>query len=174
MSARARFILGVALVLGGNLLFFTSFWIWWMPWSISVKTTVSGIFFFAPETLTLVGIAIMGKENYEHMLHLFTSFIRKIKPACNINPQRHKIGLALFFLPLIPTYIQAYHPQWLPDSTSLRVYVRIAVDVLFVASLFVLGGDFWDKLYALFVGEARAQPLPSRADHSSGQETESS
>jgi len=29
--------------------------------------------------------------------------------------------------------------------------------VLLVASLFVLGGDFWDKLRALFVHEARVQ-----------------
>lgn len=161
-------------MLGGNLLFFTSFWIWWMPWSVGVKATVSGMIFFAPEVFTLIGVAIMGKENHTHMRRLFTAFIQKIKPAGHVSLWRHKLGLVLFFLPMLPTYIQAYKPQWLPDSTSLRVCVRIAVDVLFVASLFVLGGDFWDKLHALFVREARAQPLPPSADHSAGQETESS
>jgi hypothetical protein len=35
------------------------------------------------------------------------------------------------------------------------VYV-IGGDVLLVSSLFVLGGEFWDKLRALFVHDARA------------------
>jgi hypothetical protein len=30
-------------------------------------------------------------------------------------------------------------------------------DLMFVASFFVLGGDFWDKLRALFIQGAKAQ-----------------
>jgi hypothetical protein len=36
--------------------------------------------------------------------------------------------------------------------------VKVAADVIFLASFFVLGGDFWDKLHALFIREARACP----------------
>jgi hypothetical protein len=32
----------------------------------------------------------------------------------------------------------------------------VAGDLLLLASLFVLGGDFWDKLKALFIYDARA------------------
>ena len=35
--------------------------------------------------------------------------------------------------------------------------ISAALDALFVASLFVLGGDFWDKLRALFIRDAKAQ-----------------
>jgi hypothetical protein len=35
--------------------------------------------------------------------------------------------------------------------------VSLIGDVIFVASLFVLGGDFWDKIRALFVYRARVQ-----------------
>ena len=37
------------------------------------------------------------------------------------------------------------------------LYVAIAVvgDVMFIVSLFVLGGDFWDKLRGLFSQKAR-------------------
>ena len=68
-----------------------------------------------------------------------------------------------------PTYIQAYKPEWLPDSSSWRWIVKIAADVIFIASLFVLGGDFWDKLHALFVREARVTfPGPARRPAQAG------
>ena len=35
--------------------------------------------------------------------------------------------------------------------------MKIAADMIFIASFFVLGGDFWDKLHALFVREARVR-----------------
>jgi len=35
-------------------------------------------------------------------------------------------------------------------------------DVMFVVSLFVLGGDFWDKVRALFVYDARGQIFDSQ------------
>jgi hypothetical protein len=42
-----------------------------------------------------------------------------------------------------------------------RISVNVAADMLFVVSLFVLGGEFWDKLRALFVYDARAEfPSP--------------
>lgn len=35
--------------------------------------------------------------------------------------------------------------------------VSLTGDLLLMTSLFVLGGDFWDKVRALFIYEARAQ-----------------
>jgi hypothetical protein len=165
MSPKARLKLGIALAVGGNVLFFTSAWIAWMPWSVSTKAALWGVLFFAPEAGTLAGAAIMGKENYERFRVWVFGLVGRIKPAGDIGEWRHKIGLVMFFLPLVPTYIQAYEPQWLPDSSSWRWIVKICVDLIFIASLFVLGGDFWDKLHALFVREARAaRPPPAVSD----------
>ena len=69
---------------------------------------------------------------------------------------RHVIGLVLFILPVVPTYLMAYLPKWLPEDSSGRLWVNLCADGMFLASLFVLGGDFWDKLRSLFVREARA------------------
>ena len=80
-----------------------------------------------------------------------------------MSRNRYRLGLIMFLLPLIPTYIMAYAPQWLPDHSPQRLYdVNLAADFIFLASLFVLGGDFWDKLRALFVYDARAmfEPRP--------------
>ena len=157
MTSSTRLKLGIALAVGGNALFFTSVWIAWMPWSAATKATLWGVLFFAPETGTLLGAAIMGKENYAKFVAALLAFLGRIKPAGDVSELRHRIGLAMFLLPLVPTYIQAYQPEWLPDASSWRWGVKALADGLFIASLFVLGGDFWDKLRALFTREARAQ-----------------
>jgi hypothetical protein len=43
-----------------------------------------------------------------------------------------------------------------PQLVSNRLSVDILMDVVMIASLFVLGGNFWDKLRALFSANARA------------------
>ena len=163
MTANTRLKLGIAFAVGGNLLFFTSIWVAWLPCSASFKAMLWSILFFAPEVGTLIGVALMGKENYERFKAALYKFVGRIKPAGDVGPVRHKAGLVMFFLPLVPAYLQAYWPQWLPDSSPLRWQVKVAADVLFLASFFVLGGDFWDKLHALFTREARACPPPDAA-----------
>jgi hypothetical protein len=39
----------------------------------------------------------------------------------------------------------------------------VAGDLIFLVSLFVLGGDFWDKLKALFIFESKA-PIVDRQE----------
>ena len=161
MTANTRLKIGIALVVGGNLAFFTSAWIAWMPWSAATKAAVWGVLFFTPEVCTLAAVAIMGKENFERFKALVFRWLGRVKPAGDIGVWRHRIGLVMFFVPVLPTYIQAYKPEWLPDSSSLRWVIKLVADVIFIASFFVLGGDFWDKLHALFTREARAgQPKP--------------
>jgi hypothetical protein len=157
MTTSTRLRLGIALAVGGNVLFFTSAWIAWMPWSAATKAAVWGVLFFAPEAGTLLGAAIMGKENFERFKTAAFAFIGRIKPAGEISELRHRIGIAMFLVPIVPTYIQAYKPEWLPDGTPWRWIIKLAADVIFIASLFVLGGDFWDKLHALFMREARVK-----------------
>jgi hypothetical protein len=53
-------------------------------------------------------------------------------------------------------WIASYAPSWLPEDYVLRVWVNLGLDAITLASLFVLGGDFWDKVRALFLHDARA------------------
>jgi hypothetical protein len=173
MTANTRLKIGIAFAVGGNLLFFTSAWIAWMPWSASFKATLWGILFFAPEVGTLIGAALMGKENYERFKEAAFKFIGHIKPSGGVGKMRYHIGLVMFCVPLLPTYVQAFKPEWLPDNSPLRWQVKIAADLIFVASLFVLGGDFWDKLHALFTWDARAMTTEKRATPANLETTES-
>jgi hypothetical protein len=90
-------------------------------------------------------------------------WLNYLKPAAPVSRTRYRSGLVMFLLPLIPTYIMAYTPGWLPDHSPQRLYINLAADFIFLANLFVLGGDSWDKLRALFVYDGRAEfgPGPS-------------
>jgi hypothetical protein len=46
--------------------------------------------------------------------------------------------------------------HYLPGLDDRPLAFAVSGDVLMLVSLFVLGGDFWDKLRALFVHGARA------------------
>lgn len=160
MRARTKLKIGIAFILGSNLLFLTHGWIYWMPWSAGVKATLFTIFFFTPEVGTLIGAAVMGKENYEMFRLKAAAIIRRIRPAGNVSLMRHYIGLGMFLLPLVPAYLQAFKPEWLPDSSPYRWQAMVVAHVVCIGGLFVLGGDFWDKLYALFSWKARVPPAP--------------
>jgi len=73
-----------------------------------------------------------------------------------------QVGLYMLVGPTLYAWIASYVPSWLPEDYVLRVLVNVGLDLITLASLFVLGGDFWDKVRALFIHDARVV-LPSRA-----------
>jgi hypothetical protein len=126
--------------------------------SVMMKTTVIGLLTAGvPEVLILLAAAILGKENFERIKSKVFSVLKRLRPTARVSRTRYIIGLTMFLIPVIPTYVMAYAPQWLPDTSPARLYVNLAADFIFATSLFVLGGDFWDKLTALFVYEARVR-----------------
>ena len=86
--------------------------------------------------------------------------LRKLKPAASVSRRRYSIGLVLFVAPILFSWIVSYVPSWLPGDYLVRGWINLGLDLLTLAGLFVLGGEFWDKLRALFLYDARVV-LPS-------------
>jgi hypothetical protein len=63
----------------------------------------------------------------------------------------------MFVLPVLFGWLGPYGAHRIPGYESHRFVVSLIGDGMFIASLFVLGGDFWDKIRALFHHSARAQ-----------------
>jgi hypothetical protein len=128
-----------------------------------LKEIVVGIFWISAPLMKITSVAILGKPSYLWIKAKFRHhYIRVIKPY-HENRLRYNIGLFLFCLPIVPTYIMAYAPQVFSENFYLRLILNISVDVIFIVSLFVLGGDFWDKLKALFVFSAKVR-FPEEED----------
>jgi hypothetical protein len=116
----------------------------------ALKHIVVGIFWLTAPILKISSVAILGKPSYLYIKSIFRHRIVKVIKPYHESRLRYNIGLFLFCLPVIPTYIMAYAPQFFTTNFYLRIILNISADAIFIISLFVLGGDFWDKLKALF------------------------
>jgi hypothetical protein len=70
-----------------------------------------------------------------------------------VSRARHVFGLVLFSLSFVTYYVAMATPfLGLTKSTELAgiVVVAIAGELFFVSSLFVLGGEFWGRIKALY------------------------
>jgi hypothetical protein len=120
-----------------------------------MRHLIVGIFWLSAPLMKISSVAILGKPSYLYIKSIFRHhFARVIKPY-HASRVRYNIGLFLFCLPVIPTYILAYAPQFFSENFTLRLILNISLDAIFITSLFVLGGDFWDKLKALFSFSAK-------------------
>ncbi len=156
MNADARLKLGIALLVFGLIMPLGTFLVAGTNWPVAVKTTVSGVLLLGLEIMMFPAIALMGKENFDRIVGWVKSLLKRLKPAGDVGRTRYTIGLVLLVGPLLFAWIASYVPSWLPTENALRVWINLGLDLTIAASLFVLGGDFWDKLRAMFRYDARA------------------
>ena len=118
---------------------------------------VLGVFWISAPLMKIGSIAILGKSSYAWINYQMHYFYHKVAKPHQITPLRYNIGLVMFILPFLPNYMISFMPRLIPISLHARYFIIIASDIIFLASLFVLGGDFWDKLRALFIYKAKAR-----------------
>ena len=129
------------------------------------KTIISGLLAVGiPEVFTVAAVAIMGKSGFNLIKERIFSFLKKHGPPDRVSLTRYRIGLVMFVLPIIFGWLGPYGAHLIPGYETQRFVVSLIGDVMFVASLFVLGGDFWDKIRALFVYDARVQISDCKPD----------
>ena len=126
-----------------------------MDLSAALKATLSGILLLAvPKVFLVIAIALMGKPGFAYLKGLLAARFRRLKPPATVSPLRYRVGLVMFVTLIALGSIGPYVGDMLPLKQQHPQAVAMTGDLLLVVSLFVLGGDFWDKLRALFVREA--------------------
>ena len=128
-----------------------------LPFSDGWKTALSGLLLVGvPELAMLVAAAVMGKAGFNYLKQLLFGFLRKhFAPPETVSQTRYRIGLVLFSVPLLFGWIVPYIAGYLHIFDEHRLVFAIIGDLLLFSSLFVLGGEFWDKLRALFIHRAK-------------------
>jgi hypothetical protein len=120
------------------------------------KVAVTGFLLVGiPEVFMLIAVAIMGKSGYEYLKKCLLSLLRRYGPAERVGVLRHRVGLCMFVVPLLIGLLSPYLGDMLPWHAERELQIAIASDIVFVSSLFVLGGEFWDKLRGLFIHNSR-------------------
>ena len=128
------------------------------------KTIISGALAVGiPEIGTILAIAIMGKSGFETMKQRIFGFLKKYGPSDRVSLARYRIGLVMFVMPLLFGWLSPYLQGLFPQIDAHQNLLAITGDILLVGSLFVLGGNFWDKVRSLFVHDAIAV-LPENSE----------
>jgi len=120
------------------------------------KTALSTVLLLGiPEAGILFGAAVLGKEGFSWMKVQIIRFLKRALPLDHVGPIRHRIGVTLFVIPFIMAWLLPYVEPLTGVSIFNRLPVFVIGDLMLVISLFVLGGEFWDKLRRLFLRQER-------------------
>jgi len=127
------------------------------PLPVGWKTAISGLLLVGvPELAMLIAVVVMGKDGFNYLKQLIFGFLGKhFAPPESVSLIRYRIGLMLFMIPLLFGWLVPYISGYLSFFEENRLLFAVIGDVLLLSSLFVLGGEFWDKLRALFVHKAK-------------------
>ncbi len=116
-----------------------------------MTTSVSGGLLVGAEVLGILAVAVMGKPGYLYLKSRVFGLLRRYVPPKEVSRTRYNVGLIMFVLPILFGWVSIYVADYIPGFGDNQLAYAIGGDLLFLASLFVLGGDFWDKIRALFV-----------------------
>jgi hypothetical protein len=121
------------------------------------KATLSGILMLGgPEVLALLAVVFLGKSGFVYLKAKVYGLFRHYALPREVSRTRYRLGLAMFIFPLFCGWLGAYAAHLIPGYAEHRFIVNISGDVIWLSSFFVLGGDFWDKIRALFTHRAKA------------------
>jgi len=120
--------------------------------SVAFKSIISGLLALGiPEILMLVAIVILGRPGYAYLKSSIFQFFKKYGPPAKVSQTRYRIGLILFAGPILFGLLLPYISDLVPLYYENNLAINIGLDLIFLTSLFILGGDFWDKLRSLFI-----------------------
>ncbi len=154
---KGRLYTGGAIFIGGFLSPLLVPLVMMLPMSDGWKTAISGLLLVGvPELAMLLAAAVMGKDGFNYLKKVLFGFLGKhFAPPETVSQTRYRIGLVLFSVPLLFGWIVPYLAGYLLILDEQRLVFAIIGDLLLLSSLFVLGGEFWDKLRALFIHRAK-------------------
>ncbi len=105
----------------------------------------------------LGAVAILGKAGFDYLKRVLFRFIGRFAPPERVSRLRYRIGLVMFASSLLLGWVAPYVGGVIPGYRAHPVAYGLVGDLMLVASVMVLGGEFWDKVRALFVYDARVE-----------------
>lgn len=157
-----RFGIGVILVIGGYVAWALIPLVAGSDLELSLKTPLTGFLAIMPVLTKVAAIAVMGKPGFNLLKSYVFKFLGRFRPAEQVSQRRYRVGLVLFVLSLVFSSLLPYFPGLLVDWQANEKLWSLVADAVLIASLFVLGGEFWNKLAALFDYNAKVSTQDDR------------
>jgi F0F1-type ATP synthase membrane subunit a len=127
-----------------------------LPFSTSAKASAALVYVGSGEIAFLSAVALLGKPFVDMLKARIKGFFIRKKPVLPPEPigkTRHLIGVTLFFVSFLPYPIVVgilIFGNPMGRDLHYLVAALLTGDVIFIISLFVLGGEFWERLKKLF------------------------
>ena len=128
-----------------------------MGLSAGVVATVSGALLGGSEILGIVAVAVMGKSGFAFFKNRLLGILKQYGPPAEVGPVRYRIGLVMFAVPILLGWLTPYLADRVPGYVGNEFVFGVVGDLVLLTSLFVLGGDFWDKVRSLFIHGAKVR-----------------
>lgn len=122
--------------------------------SRTITASLSGGLLLVGELLGVAAVAVVGKSGYALIKKKVFGFVRQYGPPNKVSRLRYRIGLVMFCMPLVFGWGAVYAAHVTPVFNNMSLYYAVGGDLILLSSLFVLGGDFWDKIRSLFIHDA--------------------
>ena len=162
----ARLLVGATLLVAGQLSPLLIPVVTGLDLNAAWKSVLAVGVFVAPELGILAAVAVLGKAGFDWLTGRVKAalgrFMRDHGPPDRVGPLRYKVGLVMFVLPIAFGWAVPYASHHLPGYQHHPLWYGLPGDLLLTCSLFVLGGDFWDKLRALFNHSATVRLYPEK------------
>jgi len=132
-------------------------WVLTLELSTGMISLITGLLALGiPELFMLIAVAILGKPGFNYLKSMIFKWFKKYGPPDTVSLLRYRIGLFFFLLPILFGFVLPYVWEFVPFIKQNLFIIVISGDVILFISLFILGGDFWDKLRSLFIYNSRA------------------
>ena len=125
--------------------------------SATLTASITGVLLMGAEVLGLAAVAVMGKSGYTYIKTRIFVFLKQHGPPQEVSRLRYTIGLVMFCLPILFGWVLPYAAELIPGLRNNPLPYAFGGDLLLLTSLFVLGGNFWDKLRSLFIHHAEVR-----------------
>lgn len=150
-SQQARLIIGAIVLIVGFLSPLLIPFVLDSGLSTSMVSVLSGLLAFGiPELFMILAVAIMGKQGYQYLKDKAMKWLTRVSPD-RVSINRYRLGIVMFCIPIIFGFLKPYLAHYIPSLEEVPLPATIAMDFMLLLSLFVLGGDFWEKLKGLFL-----------------------
>lgn len=158
MKKNWKYYFGIGLIIYSFLPYIFVFMIMpFLSFTTAEALSISSVILVTAEVAFVSAVALLGKDFINMIKAKFKSkFARKgdekiFKP---ISKTRFRIGIILFILtlslPTVLTEVALYYNYVETIGLNNLLYILLSFDIIFIISLFILGGEFIDKLRGLF------------------------
>lgn len=157
-----RFYIGIAALLLSIIMPVFVFFVPMLGLSTGLTVLINGLLIAGgPELVGLIAVVLLGKDLFNYFKYKAKKTLQDVVLAKSVSRTRYYVGLTINLLSWLPLYLYGYFPNLMPTGNR-RIYILACADLIFIISMFIMGGEFWEKFRRIFIWEGQSRRIRNR------------